>query len=342
MVIINKMNPIPEYDFNLNQSPSKRWDKIFNDNQYKIDVAKVEIKKILASIGYNTIGKITKPIIYSFKFLNKLYYVDEIAYIAERMEMSFDEILILQLIYECSSACTSAVLNIGGNDLFFRTMDWPMEFLKNITIKLNIKKNGISIAQGITWIGYVGLLTVMTTASDYSGSNMFGISINYRATKDITLGSIVKNAFRTFNMKWPIGYLVRDIIEKNMGKTRAIKTLSEAVLISPCYITVFSEGTSQIITRDPDSIVSIRNTNLVQTNCDHDKIEPNILWSCERRELMKKIEGELNDLYNNKKGEGGISLNEMLKKLLIHPIKNDETVYVFSYYKGKSEAYTIE
>jgi hypothetical protein len=327
------MNSIPVYDFNLNKSPSGRWDEIFNDNQDKINLAKVEIKKILANLGYNAISKITKPIIYSFKFLNKLYYADEIAYIAQRMKMSFDEVLVLQLIYECSSACTSAILHVGSNDLFFRTMDWPMEFLKSITIELNIKKNDVSIAHGITWIGYVGLLTVTTAASDYSGSNMFGVSINYRATKDITLGSIIKNAFRTFNMKWPIGYLVRDIIEKNMGKTRAIKTLCDAHLISPCYITVFSEGSSQIITRDADSIVSIRNTDLIQTNCDYDKTEPNILWSCERRGLMKKIEGELNT---------EMTLNDMIKKLLVFPIQNTETVYVYSYYKGKSEAYTIE
>ena len=43
------MNSIPVYDFNLNKSPSERWEKIFNDNQDKINLAKVEIKKILAN-----------------------------------------------------------------------------------------------------------------------------------------------------------------------------------------------------------------------------------------------------------------------------------------------------
>jgi hypothetical protein len=327
---------MPIYDFDLDLPPGKRWEKIFNENQHKLNSVKIKIKNILDSIGYNTINKITKPLILTMKFFNKLYYVDEISYIADRMGMNFDEILVLQLIYECSSACTSAVLNINGDDLFVRTMDWPMDFLKQMTIQLNIKKNGIAIAQGITWIGYVGLLTAMTASNDYSGmaSNAFGISINYRKTQDITLGTIIKNAFRTFNMKWPVGYLVRDIIEKNMGRTRAIKTLSDAHLISPCYITVFSPGNSKMITRDANAFVSIRDINLVQTNCDYDKTEPNILWSCERRNLMKKIETELNNGDDN-------TITDMLKKILIFPIQNDETIYVYAYYKGKYEAYIL-
>jgi hypothetical protein len=331
------MKSIPVYDFNLDYHPSKRWETIFDDNADKINKVRTKIKEILHEMNYGSISLVIKPIISILKFMGKIYYVDEITYIAEKMKMTFDEVLVLQLIYESSSACTSAVLNIGDSNVFFRTMDWPMEFLKDITIQLNIKKNDIHIATGITWIGYVGLLTASTMVNNYAGGNGFSVSVNYRKTKDISLSDIVNNAYRTLGMKWPIGYLVRDIIEKNTGCHRALNLLSESCLVSPCYITMFiPNGTSVIITRDADSAVSVRNTNTIQANCDHDKTEPDILWSCRRRDLVKVFEKDL-----DRDARSGVELNvqAILAKMLVHPVLNEETVYVYCWYKGKSEAY---
>jgi len=66
-----------------------------------------------------------------------------------------------------------------------------------------------------------------------------------------------------------------------------VSKLKQTYLISPCYFTICSWiNPSRIITRDSMSVVSDRYLTdglLIQTNCDHDKMEPDILWSCRRK-----------------------------------------------------------
>lgn len=329
---------VQSYDFNLDLHPSQRWVHIFQANQDKILKAKSSIKQLLVSMNFGTVETFVSPVITTMNSLNKILHSDEIECIARQMGMSFNEVLILQLIYEASSACTSAVLNIGGKPLFFRTMDWPMKFLKDITIKLNIKRNGHLIGTGITWIGYVGLLTATHIPNPFSkyfedDHQLYSIAVNFRRTKEMTLTQLLKNAYKTSNMDWPVGYLVRNMIELEYSYGTTIDLLSLSKLISPCYLTLCSsDGSGIVLTRDADKLVSNRNSNLIQTNCDYDRTEPNILFSVERRELIKKIEIELNDHINSY--PMNLNLNYILNKLLVNPILNNETIYCYYWFDG--------
>lgn len=96
-------------------------------------------------------------------------------------------------------------------------------------------------------------------------------------------------------MKWPIGYLVRSIIENIFALNDTKNLLETSQLISPCYITLYVHNQqSYIITRDCDKTVNTRSDNLVQTNCDWNKTKPNILWSLERIKFIKSVQEKIN------------------------------------------------
>ncbi len=121
----------------------------------------------------------------------------------------------------------------------------------------------------MSWLGYVGFLTAHNTIDNYI------ISINYRRTQTISLTSFVKNFGRTIKTKWPIGYLVRTIIENKLDISRAKSLLEKAELILPCNITIYApKYQTYIFTRD----------------CDVNKIGPNILWLRERKEYVEEIQ----------------------------------------------------
>ena len=122
-------------------------------------------------------------------------------------------------------------------------------------------------------------------------------------------------------MKYPIGYLVRDICENETNIDFIRTRLCNTHLISPCYFTIcYHNIYPEIIIRDVLSYRTYSHEYVIQTNCDFDKNTPDILYSIKRRETAKNI---ISDVINNFK-----SINDMKESLLINPILNEETIYV--------------
>lgn len=63
------------------------------------------------------VTKFIKPI-YNLTSSNNIYHYDEICYIVKRINLGPFEILLMQLIYETSSACTTAILEINNKKFF--------------------------------------------------------------------------------------------------------------------------------------------------------------------------------------------------------------------------------
>jgi hypothetical protein len=256
-------------------------------------------------------------------------------YIASKIRLSLAETIVLQLVYELSSACSVGIFNINNKEFYIRSMDWPMEFLKPLTIEMEITRDDRKIGSAITWIGYVGFLT----ANSYDESNKtikYNIAINYRRSKDMTISALINNALKTLSLSWPIGYLVRDVIEREHSLAVAKHRLQTAYLVSPCYISCYvPDEKSFIITRDPKSTVSCREQDLVQTNCDHNDNDEknNILWSHERRHLMANIAQRCHDQQLT-------DMTTIVNKFLVHPILNEETVYYHAHFNGKTYSCT--
>ncbi|AVL95055.1 hypothetical protein ma669 [Moumouvirus australiensis] len=322
------MQELKYFDFDLDKSSDCIWQDIFDHYEDQIPIFKDKLTKILQPYS-STLSYIKMlPELISKK--NAMYY-DEISYIAKRVDLDLYETLLLQLVYETTSACTTAIIDVNDSKFYLRTMDWPMEFLRNITIGLKIIKNSEVIGHVVTWLGYVGFLTATNIQHDYS------IAINYRRTSNMTLSLAVKNAYRAATLKWPIGYLVRYIIGNNFPLTKAKTYFINVELISPCYITLFSKNdSSYIITRNCDKLINVRSTELIQTNCDYNKNEPNILWSVERREYIQKVINKINN------SEKKISYKKLVKAISKFPIVNEDTIYIHFQYDDKYETLIYE
>lgn len=311
------------YDFNLDLPLDERYKEIFDDHKNIIPRIKPKIREILDEYGFAI--NLLKPVYYLTPKTNLMYF-DEINYLAHFFSMTPLEGIIMQLIYETFSACTTAIIDVNDKKLFLRTMDWDMTFLKELTVGLNIYKKNKLIARAVTWVGYVGLLTAISIKNNVEKN--YTLAINYRRTQSLSLYSILKNFFRVITLRWPIGYLIRNIIEKKCNVDKTIKILRDYELISPCYITVYHQEKSCVITRNCDSVDNIRYNNLVQTNCDFDKIIPNILWSTERRDHVNDIIKDIKK--KNKINESDIKI--ILSRLLNFPVLNEETIYfVYQY-----------
>lgn len=60
---------------------------------------------------------------------SKIMYLDELEFWAKIFGVEFHKILVLQLLYEINSGCSTFVYD----NVMYRIMDWPMEFLKEMT-----------------------------------------------------------------------------------------------------------------------------------------------------------------------------------------------------------------
>jgi len=304
------MANIPYFTFNLDLDPKLRWAEILNHFQSRTHILKSYATQII-----NQYSKVLPIAKLAFN-PDEIMYREELEYIASCVDMELFHIVLLQLLYETSAACTTGIFDCAGTKLLIRTMDWPMEFLKDFTIGLNIYSGNTQIASAVTWVGCVGLFTATNLIHKHT------VCVNYRRTVEMSIGKFLKNAYRTKKMNFPISYLVREVITNTTGINDTIRSLELTKLISPVYFTVFDfanldESKSCIITRDCDKLVDTRYDNLVQTNCDNDKTEPNILYSIDRRRLVRDIQYFR---YHDKE--------KIIREFMQFPIMNEETIYV--------------
>jgi hypothetical protein len=297
---------------NLDLPPSKRWNDLLQEYKYELLIAKKEmINMIEQLLGHSYY--IVMPLIKTFRLSGSIKYIEELESISKIMDMSFEYVLLLQLCYEACSCCTSVITKVNNRDTFFRTMDWPLKFLNKLTVQLEFVKDGRLLYSATSWAGYIGILTAVVPEK-------YGLAVNYRRTQNITSTAMLQNTWKMMNMYWPIGYLIRDICENEHSYDQMISILKKAKIVSPCYITICGcNQLPKIITRDSTEYTIYQNKFVVQTNCDQDKTEPDILYSVERRRKITKIINENNNDFD--------SVDEMIKKFYIEPIKNDETIY---------------
>lgn len=324
---------VPCYEFNLDLSKRKRWKAIFNSfSQADIKELRCHGRKILSLLG--SIVSVVGLGIKNYP-RESIKYIEELEYIAKRCKMEFHEVVLLQMVYEAHSMCTSAIFEVDEKKYFFRTMDWDMLFLKKYTIRLNVTKDGKSVAEAIAWLGMVGFFTATSYPKHVNGISIKGetpysVSINFRRTDE---GSIAYNMSRLMTNCYPVAYLLRHIVNNPNTLQQAVEKMKRCELISPCYFIVCDWAGKEdcVITRDANTLVSIRKECLIQANCDvtvknsstskAQMTGANILYSIERVMLFHNITKET-------KGE----LTDFLK----FPILNHETIYAYYVCNGKT------
>jgi len=257
--------------FDLDKSPTERWIQIaeaYRDHwnylyQYMttyINTFSTEesILRHKLKHRYKEIAKATNKV-----FSGKVYN-QEIKSIAQRMNVDTIWIYAWQLLYETESACTSIVAHDNfGVPQHIRSLDWSMD-LGPMTIELDVRKNGKTLFIAPTIAYYVGMLTGMKPGA-------FSVSLNQRDTEG---GSLKKN-FKMFQSRgWPVGFLIRAVLENIDNYDEAVERLANEPIVAPCYLVVsgVKQNEGVILTRNhtTDERRKTLNTGtLIQTNVDH-------------------------------------------------------------------------
>lgn len=302
------------YRVNLDDSPRKRWVEIIGDHQDAINKAHYWITQ---EYSLNSIlGNILKQ----SAFLAKPYvlYNSDIEAISELSNIDYGTILLLQLTYEMSACCTSVI----AKNHHIRTMDWGLKFLTDLTIQIEFVRGDTSLFKCITWAGYIGVLTGVTTN--------FTIAINYRRSKS---GTLIDNIQNLMVGSWPIGFLVRNMLENQHTYKEVVKIIKNADLVSPTYFSVTGpKGDGVVIARSPKMVVkthTLKNFNyIVQTNIDGLDSNFDILKSKKRLKMANSYLSEVKEITKE-------SLWHLMNK---KPINNDITIYT-SYMKCGEDYY---
>ena len=310
---------VPRFIVDLDESAETRWAPVVNQYQQELlglrskfrqDIAEMvgpAALKILDSLGASLSN-------FAYRFVK---YGAEIKGIAKLSGLPLQEILVIQFMYEACAACTSIVSNGEGPDgqpCHIRTMDWEMPALKALTIEVEFYKDKKPLYICTTWPGYIGVLTGMK-------ANAFSSSVNFRVTGD----SYVTNLKNALGYCWPVGFLLRAVLEEESNYTTAVRYLANSELISPVYFTCCGLRPNEgcIVTRnrknEENRFTLDGDISAVQTNIDHWSFEEydDILYSIERREMAKEA-CLLMELPRTKE--------VMFNLLSQHPIWNDLTV----------------
>jgi hypothetical protein len=290
---------VDRYIIDLDKDPKERWTHIIDKfiDPLKILSSELEIQQV-HEIGSTEVATWISMICHSMQS-HKTAIIDEltgIAAITTEFGLTYEKLMVLNVGYSLLARCTSGnVDSKDGSPYHFRTMDWDMEILRKLTIEVEYQKKGVPVFIATQWVGFVGILTGMRVSG-------WSISLNYRY-----LGLfLLRNFLSVLASYEPIEFLIRELLEGEPEYDKAIKALSSAYLVSPCYLTVTGNKTGEgcIITRDRQeeqkrlSLHDSKHGFLVQTNIDHwvNVVDPD--WagdddllknSLQRRDLATKL-----------------------------------------------------
>lgn len=306
--------PVKTYTVDLDKPADQRWSEISIEYANRIKKVLKYCESILGNLNYSASW-------ISWLFSNYVFYIDELRGISKDTGIEISQLILMQLCYEVCACCTSIIIDKEDNTYHYRTMDWAMEELKDITIQVRFVKNDKEIYQAVCWAGYVGILTGVR-------KDIASVSLNYRRTVE---PSIMDNLYSMIGGSWPAGFLIRHALETADSTEQIFAYLSNSDLISPCYIIVngAETGTGKVIVRERFSTnkkikLSSNSQFIAQTNIDYDRLDdpkaPNILMS---RERLSKVD-ELIQNHN----DSIIDTKSIIKLFDTYPIINHETIYV--------------
>eukprot|EP00300_Choanocystis_sp_HF-7_P007755 c15494_g1_i1.p1 GENE.c15494_g1_i1~~c15494_g1_i1.p1 ORF type:complete len:462 (+),score=64.04 c15494_g1_i1:53-1387(+) len=313
---------VPRFRIDLDLPPAERWVEVATVYRQEFIAVKDIIEGAIREELGAKLGAFLQTLVTSLlsfmATLKRVFYADELRGIAEATGVPLGSLIMLQLVYEASAMCTSIVApspDASGAPHHIRTMDWAMEFLRPLTVEFDFVRGGETVLVATSWAGYVGVLTGMRPGG-------WSASVNFRVTE---AGSYWMNVKRALAAAWPVGFLLRAVLESESAYADALTALADSDVIAPVYFTVcgIAPGEGAILTRERRTelerwLLSERGP-AVQTNMDFFDSDPahSIMDSIARRELAA-------DYLERHDAPSEAALWELLSR---RPICNEITVY---------------
>ncbi|CAF1104956.1 unnamed protein product [Adineta steineri] len=257
---------VPSFSIDLDHAPIDRWSDIIPNfaqpmNEFNIAI-RAQIPQVFIDAAEIIVTRLEEHI--------PQPYYDELYSIARSISMPLADIVLINLVYELRTYCTSLLVRTSNNTIIHgRNLDFDLntDLLRRLTfhVKFFRTSNPTFNYESIHFAGNIGLLTS-------SRSGYFSLSINQRSTedKDWWMNALM-SILHLHSL--PLFIITRSIFDNSIMSYQDMKyILQNRHLIAPVYF-IITDGRSSgmIITRNRlNSINPIElNSTLVQTNYDH-------------------------------------------------------------------------
>ena len=252
------MGEVSTYVVDLSSPPKLRWVHLIRDRREDVMRVHKSILEVVEERCPWLVRWLGPWTVWLCK--GKMRYYEEIEGIAQELDVPVTDVVLCQIAFELF-ACSTNIVVLPGHHI--RTMDWPLESLKDITVNVNFVRDRHIVANVTTWVGYVGVLTGMT--------QHFSCSVNLESD-----ATIAGNAWEMLGrQRWPVGYLVRDALIDRANTTYAetLQRFCKAPLISSAHICMCAFTRADIVSRTRNGVTEHRTIEepgqyLVQTNVD--------------------------------------------------------------------------
>lgn len=243
---------VPHFVINLDQPPDLRWDKVVaafapawpllidkmwkqlsgvcdeGDEDGDEDIQETEEEKAERE---EFVAALCGNVMQGLKASGCGGYVDELVAAAHTGKVDVNDLVMLNLGYESACGCTSIIAHDpSGVPMLGRTMDWlDSQELVDLTIDLTFVRGGKCVFKATSWAGYFGVLTGMR-------NNGYAVAINFRESEPSNPPSTPPSNNPSFS--WPIGYLVRRVLEREGGYDGCVHAMATTPLMAPCYVMI--------------------------------------------------------------------------------------------------------
>jgi len=280
--------PIEHVTINLDSPPEERYNKVITDRldkygwegtfapvvQYYNDNIPADLQEIFNAISLDMDQYFPTEYVREFNGLESL-----VRQVGHGDDLPLGMLVGLNMLYEWTTLCTSIVAEDPKGKMFHgRNMDWSFDGLSfwNITMFADYQRGGATQYSGITWAGYIGLLSAVNGA--------FSITVDQRSKYDTD--GIRGNIAAVQNGATLVAFLLRNAVANNKTFNDALSYMTSAYIPAPVYLILGGKNQDEgaVVTRDRTVAVDVwkygqpdvrcANWYLAQTNYDHWEADP--------------------------------------------------------------------
>lgn len=318
----------PLYRIDLDLPEEERWVQVAKDHKEIVpDVYNVFLS-ILGKFPYaNLTLKAVEAVAADIDNFLPKPYAGEMRGIAKALNMNLGGIVGMNILYDVTAFCTSIVSQDANGQIWHsRNLDYSfVDMLRNITIRVDFIKKNQTVYSGVTYAGYVGLITGMKPKG-------FTMTLDERDQgawwENFIIGLLDRRAM-------PISFLMRDTFAESNNFKEAVDKMAYTSTEASGYVIVggVNKGEGMIITKGrlgPVDLWQLDPENgrwfEVETNYDHWVPPP---ASDNRRDPAVKKMNEI--------GPKNITVDSLLSVMSLPPVLNHKTTYTIVMSAAKPE-----
>lgn len=163
---------IPRYTIDLSSPPISRYQHVAKDFLPQLASLTPLFSQIIPRPFCRKLAALLLRRLHSKEQTSELIGIQRVTKVGMHLLIALNVLLDLMM------GCTSGGVRVqnGAKMLHFRTLDWGMDPLRKIVVHLDYVRDGAKVAECVTYVGYIGVLTGV--------SKGLSVSLNFRPVHD--------------------------------------------------------------------------------------------------------------------------------------------------------------